>query len=274
MRLISICPSNTELLTYLGLESSLIAVDDYSDWPESVKQLPRLGPDLSIDMDKVEQLEPDLVLASLSVPGMEKNIDELTRRNIPHIVLNPQSLEDIANDLLLVGEHTGETLKAAEVSERYLRFISTYKKISSEILDKPTFYWEWWPKPIFSPGGINWLTEVSTLAGARNIFEHKKVASYQTDWEEVQLLNPDYIGLVWVGIDQDKMKPELVKKRSGTDSINAIVHNRIYVLDEPLYCRPSPRLLLGLKKLGALIHPSHYPPNDGRDPLLEDITND
>lgn len=268
MKLISICPSNTELLAYLGLEDSLIAVDDYSDWPASVQHLPKLGPDLSIDMDKVEMLKPDLVLASLSVPGMEKNIEELEKRNIPHIVLNPQSLEDIAGDLLLVGEHTNAKEKAEEVVLRYRQMVHTYKKKSDEIKDKPSLYWEWWPKPIFSPGSINWLTEISTLAGARNIFEDKKVASYQTDWEEIQAYNPDHICLVWVGIDQDKMKPELVKKRPGTDSMKAIVHNRIHVLDEPLYCRPSPRLLLGLKKLASLLHPTEFPENDGIDPLL------
>ena len=83
MKLISICPSNTELLGYLGLTSSLIGVDNYSDWPEEVSSLPRLGSDLNIDMDKVEELQPDLVLASLSVPGMERNIEELEKRKIP-----------------------------------------------------------------------------------------------------------------------------------------------------------------------------------------------
>jgi len=56
MKLISICPSNTELIGYLGLTTSLIAVDNYSDWPEEVSSLPRLGSDLNIDMDKVEEL--------------------------------------------------------------------------------------------------------------------------------------------------------------------------------------------------------------------------
>ena len=72
MRLISICPSNTELIAYLGLTEQLVGVDDFSDWPLTVKNLPQLGPDLSIDMDALEALQPDLVLASLSVPGMEK----------------------------------------------------------------------------------------------------------------------------------------------------------------------------------------------------------
>ena len=56
-------------------------------------------------MDKLESLKPDLVFASLSVPGMEKNIEELKKRNIPHIVLDPQSLDDIADDLLLLDRH-------------------------------------------------------------------------------------------------------------------------------------------------------------------------
>ena len=61
MKLVSICPSNTELLAYLGLIDQLVAVDDFSDWPSKhLLTLPRLGPDLSIDMDKLELFEPDL----------------------------------------------------------------------------------------------------------------------------------------------------------------------------------------------------------------------
>jgi len=86
MRIISICPSNTELLAYLGLTNDLIAVDDYSDWPQAVLTLPRVGPDLAIRMEEVEQLKPDLVVASLTVPGMEKNIEELERRKLPYII--------------------------------------------------------------------------------------------------------------------------------------------------------------------------------------------
>lgn len=83
MKILSLCPSNTELVEYLGLTDMLAGVDDYSDWPEQIFKLPRLGPDLSINMDKVEELKPDLVLASLSVPGMEKNVTELKKGKFP-----------------------------------------------------------------------------------------------------------------------------------------------------------------------------------------------
>ena len=111
MKIISICPSNTELCAYLGIEDQLIAIDDYSDWPDSIQALPRVGPDLSINLDLVQELEPDLVLASLSVPGMEKNIEGLEERGIPHLTFNPQSLEDIANDLLTLGSAVGLQIK-------------------------------------------------------------------------------------------------------------------------------------------------------------------
>jgi iron complex transport system substrate-binding protein len=269
MRIISICPSNTELLHYLGLIDQLIAVDDFSDWPKSVQSLPRLGPDLSINMDKVEQLKPDLVLASLSVPGMERNVDELQKRRIPHIVLNPNSLDEIAEDLITVGKYTNRNKEASLVVAKYKQFINKYDQISSSISSsKPTLYWEWWPKPVFTPGSLNWLTPISKLAGASNLFEDVELASVQTDWDDVLQRNPNHICLAWVGVRADKVNPSLIEKRPGWTSLEAVNNNKIHILEEALYCRPSPRLLLGLKKLASIVHPDHFPMNDGLDPLL------
>lgn len=59
--------------------------------------------------------------------------------------------------------------------------------------------------------------------------------------------------MVWVGIKEDKMRPELVKKRPGWNEMKAIRNNNIHVLEESLFCRPSPRLLEGLRKLSKII---------------------
>ncbi|KMJ58822.1 ABC transporter substrate-binding protein [Bacillus sp. LL01] len=269
MRLISICPSNTELIHYLGLTDSLVGVDDFSDWPEEVSSLPKLGPDLNINMEKLEALEPDLVLASLSVPGMERNVQELEIRKIPHVVLDPQSLEDIMRDLVTVGELTHTTAKANEVASSMGAIIDTYKQCAAASIDKPTLYWEWWPKPIFTPGNVNWLTEISLLAGGLNIFSDKEVASYQTEWAEVVEKNPDAICMIWVGVKEAKMNPKHVMKRENADKVNAVQDSQIHVLEESLYCRPSPRLIMGLQKLAALLHPTSYPPYTGEDSLLK-----
>ncbi|GIN22455.1 MAG TPA: cobalamin-binding protein [Bacillus bacterium] len=249
MRIVSLCPSNTEVIGYLEKESLLVAVDDYSNWPESINELPRIGPDLTINMDKVEDLQPDLVIASLSVPGMEKNIYELSRRDIPHIVLNPNSLEEIARDIETVGKAIGFSELGKERAAHFREEIRQSRISSKERKEHFTIYWEWWPKPVFTPGGPNWLTEISELAGGRNIFESEPKANVQTDWDEVAKRNPDHICMVWVGIEKEKVKPELLKKRPGWEKLKAVQNNRVHVLGDSLYCRPSPRLLLGLDKL-------------------------
>jgi iron complex transport system substrate-binding protein len=244
----------------LGLTTSLIGVDDYSDWPEDINGLPRLGPDLDIDMDLVEELKPDLVLASLSVPGMERNIKELEKRKIPFVIVpNPQTLQEIGDCLLFVGKATKTYDKASQLYEKFTRILKYYESLSKQVDTHKTLYWEWWAKPIFTPGARNWLTEISGLAGGRNIFEDKAVESVQTGWEDVKSRNPDVICIVWVGVPKNKVNPKVILKRPGWDWMNAVKNNQLYILDEPLFCRPSPRLLNGLAKIGYLLHPDIYP---------------
>lgn len=254
MRIISICPSNTELLAFLGADHLLVGIDDYSDWPKQITHLPRLGPDLDIRMDELEALKPDLVLASLSVPGMEKNVEQLIQRKIPHLVLDPQSLGDIAEDLLTVGNACG--IDALPVHTEYSAVIEEFKRRSALAADRPSLYWEWWPKPVFTPGGVNWLTEISEITGGRNAFGDIDSANIQTDWEDVRKRDPDYILLAWVGIMTSKVKPELVRKRPEWQRMKA--YNEIHIMEEELYCRPSPRLIEGALKLGKLIHPELF----------------
>ncbi|MFC7372376.1 cobalamin-binding protein [Fictibacillus iocasae] len=269
MKIVSLCPSNTELLHYLDLIPQLVGVDDFSDFPETVNALPRVGPDLSIDMDVVTSLQPDLVLASLSVPGMEKNVAELNKRRIPHVVYNPQTFEDILNDLLDLGARTGKLDQANTIAARARKLMGEYKSFASHVSHRPSLYFEWWPKPVFTPGQKNWLTELSVLAGGRNAFADKQTESFQSDWEEVRLKNPDHICMVWVGVQTSKMKPELLYKRPGWNELKALVQRNIHVLDENLFCRPSPRLFKGLVKLAALLHPDIFPSYDEQDPLTE-----
>lgn len=210
MKVISLCPSNTEIIEYLGLTHLLVGVDDYSDWPTSIANLPKLGPDLSINMDLVEKLKPDLVVASLSVPGMEKNVEALVKRGIPHIVLNPQSLSDIERDLIITAEALGEDERGFDAARKFRTRLDEVKKNGAKVNLRPSLYWEWWPKPIFTPGKINWLTEISEAAGALNVFDDVDLASVQTDWEDVLNRKPDFICLAWVGVRKDKIKKVLL----------------------------------------------------------------
>ena len=269
MRIISTCPSNTELLAYLGLVPHLVGVDNHSDWPGEIEGLPRLGPDRNIDMDAVEALKPDLVVASLSVPGMEKNVEGLKARGIPHLVLNPKSLEEIGDALLVLGEAVGVIKRAKAVFRAYHAVLDRYRELSARVVKPYRIYWEWWPKPVFTPGRLNWLTDMSLLAGGVNVFGDVDRSSCKTDWDAVLARRPDVIALAWVGVRKELVRPDRVKQRAGWSELPAIQNGRLYIMEEPFFCRPSPRLLLGLRKLAALLHPDLYAPADlEHDPLI------
>ncbi|QAS51735.1 cobalamin-binding protein [Halobacillus litoralis] len=253
MRIVSICPSNTEIIAYLDRVHLLVGVDNYSDYPPQVERLPKLGPDLSIDIEKVAELQPDLVLASLSVPGMEKNIEGLDEYGLPYIILNPNSIYEISEDIRRVGKAIGIEAEANSKAHTFILEIEKFKARAEQSGDKPSLYWEWWPKPVFTPGGLNWLTEISELAGAYNIFRDENTASFQTDWEDVKRRDPDHICMVWVGVKEEKMNTDLIRKRPGWDELTAVKQDRIHVLEESLFCRPSPRLLVGLRKIEEII---------------------
>jgi iron complex transport system substrate-binding protein len=258
MRLISICPSNTDLVDYLGFASELVGIDNYSDLPASCPELPRLGSDMDIDMDAVERLQPDLVIASLSVPGMERNVEALQARGIPHIVIHNHTLEEIGDGLLQVAAAVGRTAAGEAARAAFRDEIERLRALSMRIAAPKALYWEWWPKPVFTPGGGNWLTEISRLAGARNVFENRTEPSVKTDWDDVLGRSPEYICMVWVGSGSTRMKPELLPQRPGWLDMPAIRDNRILLLEESLYCRPSPKLLVGAERLGSRLHPEVY----------------
>ncbi|MGR9050959.1 cobalamin-binding protein [Halobacillus faecis] len=253
MRIVSICPSNTEIVADLGQTHLLVGVDNYSDYPEEVEHLPKLGPDLSIDIEKVASLKPDLVLASLSVPGMEKNIEGLDEYELPYIILNPNTLYEISEDIRRVGKAIGMEKIGDHHADAFLKELEEFRHLSKQMQEKPSLYWEWWPKPVFTPGRLNWLNEISELSGGVNLFSDQEVASFQTDWEEVKKRDPDHICMVWVGVKEEKMKPGLIKKRPGWSELKAVKQDRIHVLEESLFCRPSPRLLEGLRKISDII---------------------
>ncbi|WP_077615455.1 cobalamin-binding protein [Caenibacillus caldisaponilyticus] len=259
MRIASLCPSNTEICACLGLTEQLVGVDHYSDWPNEVRSLPDLGPDLQINMEKLAELKPNLIIASLSVPGMENNVEKLDQLGIPYIVLNPKRLVDIYEDILRVGEACDCYGNARRLVEDMKTRVEAVAERCPDPPDPPRLYWEWWPRPVFSPGRENWLTDVTRIVRAEHIFEEEPAPSVQSDWKAVRERRPDYVLLVWTGIPKEKVPISKVLKRPGWREAPFTAPDRLHVLDEGWYCRPSPRLVTGLEHLAHLLYPESCP---------------
>lgn len=252
-RIVSLCPSNTELVHALGLSERLVGIDDWSDWPPEVHGLPRVGPDLSIDMERVEALKPELVVASLTVPGMEKNLAALEARRLPYVVFAPHSLGDIWMDLRILGRLTGTEARAEATIAGLQERIQRVRRAAETRAYRPRVYWEWWPRPLFCPGKQNWLTPISELAGCRSVTAHVDAAAARPSPQEIAAADPEYIFLAWTGVATHKVRPEVLLRRPGWERISAVRHGRVHVMEEGLYCRPSPRLIDGLEHLMVLL---------------------
>jgi iron complex transport system substrate-binding protein len=251
VRLVSLCPSNTEILFALGLGSQVVGVDDWSDWPADTAELPRVGPDLSVHLDRVAALRPDLVLASLSVPGMEKNVEGLERLGLPHIVLDPHSLSDVLSDIERVGEACGARDVAAAIVTGARRRIEGIRDRAAG-RRRLRVYWEWWPKPMIAAGRGSWVHEMSDVAGCENVFADIDKPSAPVDPGEVARRDPELLMICWCGTLQRLQEPGRVASRQGWDRIDGVRHGRIHCVPESLFGRPSQRLMEGLDLLERL----------------------
>ncbi len=252
MRLVSLCPSNTEILFALGLGPKVVGVDDWSDWPDEVKELPRVGGDLTSDLDRVADLRPDLVLASLSVPGMERNIDGLDARKLPYLVLDPHSLDEVLADVLTVGEVCGVRAAAEKlVAGAHARIDAVRRRRAAR--RNVRIYWEWWPKPLIAACGASWVQQMSRLVGARNIFGDVAKPSRTVTDREVIHGDPELLMICWCGTLQRLQEASRVSGRDGWQGIAGVIGGRVHCVPEALFGRPSQRLLDGLEMLEGLV---------------------
>lgn len=253
MRIISLCPSNSEILFAIGAGDQVVAVEKWTDYPPEAARLPQVGTEMDVDMEAVEALEPDLVLASLSVPGMEKNVQALEERGLPHMVLDPRGIEDIYADIVTVGEAVGREEEALSLVRAMRAEISELKGINAGRRRAARIYVEWWPKPAISPGRETWTTEMIEIAGGTNIFDDLPAPSGPVQYSDVVSRDPEIILLCWCGIHRSEIDPASLDSREGWSRINAVARKRIHVVEEGWYGRPGPRIVQGIRQVARLV---------------------
>ncbi|MDX2005442.1 MAG: cobalamin-binding protein [Meiothermus sp.] len=249
MRLVSLTCSNTEIVWSLGLTDWLVGVDSNSDFPAEVAHLPRVGPDLQVDLDKVESLRPDLVLASLSVPGMEQVVEGLVRRRIPHVVLDPQTLSEVYADIARVAALLGAERQGGHVVRAMKWMIAQARGQLPSWVRPPRVMVEWWPRPVIAACRDSWVTQMLGVLGAENALAHIPARSRPLTPGEVESARPDLITVSWCGVK--RLRPEVVM---GCNlDIPAIRNRQVFALEEAYLGRPGPRLAEGVKRLSDLL---------------------
>ena len=238
-RIVTLCPSNAEVVGALGCFDRVVACEDSSDWPEEVASKERLGPDLGPDLDRVAELASELVFSSLSVPGMERNVTGLRVRGVRQRVLAPRSLADVIAEIEAVGVDLGVQERAAMV--RADLEAQRAELVAARPAEAVPVYLEWWPRPMFSPAADCYSNELIALAGGVNVFAGRAGASVEVTAEEVLAADPAVCFVSWCGVAADKLDPDnLVKRMEGSAAARA---GRVYPVDERFSGRPGPRML-------------------------------
>ena len=255
MRIVSHTCSNTEIICALGLARQLVGVDDHSDYPEEVvRGLPRIGPDLDIDVDKIRALRPDLVVTSLTVPGHERCLERLQQAGLPVLVTDPRTLDDVAADIQHIADALDVAARGRQLAQQFRTALDQAREAQQHNPHPAVpIAVEWWPKPVIVPGRDSWVTQMLPLAGAYNPWRDAASKSLTVEPAAVRQAAPQAVVMSWCGVDESKYRPHIVHRRDGWETIPAIRHGHIYPISEAYLGRPGPRLLEGLQRLRAVV---------------------
>jgi iron complex transport system substrate-binding protein len=248
-RLVTVGPSNTEIVHALGLGRRIVGVDRWSDYPPRVQRLPRVGSDLRVDIEAVSSLKPDVVVASLHVPGMEDNLPEFERAGLAYIAVGGVGLGGVWEDVRYIGHWLGRPLRAEALVQRMqARMASVCRPPGDRRL---RVHWEWSAHPVVA-GGRSWITELLAMVGAENAYADLDVESVRVSLDQVMERQPDAVVACWCGV---RRLPEVdrVLRRPGWQAVEAFAERRVAVASEAYFGRPGPRLADGLQQLAALI---------------------
>lgn len=253
-RIVSLAPSITEIVFALGKGDCLAGVTELCDFPAEAARLPRIGAFLHPDFERIVSLAPDLCLA-VKDENLPDGMDRLRTFGIPVVVLNPKSLDSVADAIREIGRLLDVRERAEELAVGMETRIERVKSQVAKASERPRVFFQIGISPIVSAGSRTFIDELINTAGGRNLAEGSTPYP-RFSIEQVLTLEPDIILVTSMARGQP-FEPILSAWRQWR-SVPAVRNERIFLVDSNLFDRPSARLVEGLEILARLIHPELY----------------
>lgn len=252
-RIISLSPSNTEMLFALGLGDNVVGVTDWCNYPPEALDKEKVGAYDTPDIETVLALSPDLILASHGL-AME-TIDTMEGLELTVFGIMSTDLDDLMDDIRTVGNITGRQAEADALTSDMAARIQAVADETEQLEHRPKTFYVIWHDPLFTVGTDTFIHELIEMAGGENIFAD--LTGYPiVSIEEVLARDPEVIiTSVWC-YDWALNATELV-------GVNATATGRIYTVDDDLVQRPAPRIVQGLEWFAHFIHPAIFDEPDG-----------
>jgi len=254
---VSLAPSNTEILFAIGAGSQVVGRDQLSDYPDAAKAITDIGSTFDkLNAELIVSLKPDLVLmAEINPPDQVKELESLGLT--VYYLKNPTTLEELYANINIVAQLTGHESDSAKLVDGLKTRVAAVDAKIATITEKPSAFYELDatdPAKPYTAGKGAFITTLIERAGGTNIAGD--VDGYpQFSLEQVVADNPSFIIL---GDAAYGITAESVAKRPGWDGLAAVKNNQVVPFDDNLASRPGPRLVDGLEALAKLLHPELF----------------
>lgn len=261
MRIVSLAPSNTEIVCALDACDRLVGVTDFDDHPPEVAEVEDVVIAAQVDVERVVAAEPDLVLAAGNELTPTAVIEQLTDLGLTVLVLYPESLDEVYANVELIGAAIDREDAAAELTadmrERVDGIVAAVDGADRPVTLYEVFHAE---GTTYTAGEGSFLASLLELAGAEPVTGD---AQGLLPPEELVAADPELILLGTASYDPALADPatalETVASRAGWSDLRAVRDQRVVpYLDDIVTTRPGPRIVDGLEALARAIHPDRF----------------
>jgi len=247
-KIVSLAPSNTEILFALGLSDRVVGVTDYCDYPPEALNKTKVGGYATPDIEKIVALNSDLILVAYGTP-MDV-INTMVGLGLTVFGIKTTDLADLINDIRRIGEITDKEIEAQALTSEMESKIQGVNNQTEELEQRPRVFYIVWHDPLWTAGSETFIHELIEKGGGVNICQN--ITGYTTiSIEEVVARDPEIIITSEWSYDWALNATELA-------STNASQTGRIYTCDDNLVQRPGPRLVEGLEWFAHFIHPEIF----------------
>lgn len=250
-RIVCLTEETTETLYLLGEGNRVVGVSGYTVRPPEARQKPRISSFLHARYDKIERLEPDLILA---FSDLQADITtELVKRGHPVFTFNQRSVAEILQMVRVLAGIVGVSGAGEALARELEDGLERIRAETRAFPRRPRVYFEEWDDPLIS--GIQWVEELVEIAGGDPVFPGRRHARLAKDRivtsDEVVAAAPDVIIGSWCG---KPLRPERISSRPGWDGIPAVRDGHIYEVKSALILQPGPAALTdGVRQLHGIL---------------------
>ncbi|WP_175991638.1 ABC transporter substrate-binding protein [Bacillus sp. Marseille-Q1617] len=251
-RIISLIPSNTEILFELGLGGEVVGVTDFDNYPEEAAAKEKIG-GMEFNVEKIISLDPDLVLAHESTAvSAKEGLNQLRDSGISvFVVKDTQKIDEVYTIIENIGKLTDTEKKAEKLVSGMKKDLQELKSKAEEVEQKRKVYVEVAPAPdIYSTGNNTFINEMLELINAENALKDQE-GWIAVNQEEVIAANPDVIITTYGDNEQ-------IMTRDGWQDINAVKNEHVYDVHTDLVTRTGPRLVEGVEEIAKSVYPEIF----------------